>query len=68
MLRVGKKVVTAKQREGCKDQLFPQTIVVSERLGLAPLQKVWADYDPSNNEFIVKINGNDYYTLEQKII
>ena len=65
MLRVGKKVVTAKQREGCKDQLFPQTIVVN---GQAPLKKVWADYDPSKNEFIVKINGNDYYTLDQKII
>ena len=63
MLRVGKKVVTAKQREGCKDQLFPQTIVVS---GQTPLQKVWADYDASKNEFIVKVNGNDYNTLEEK--
>ena len=32
--------------------------------GLGSLQKVWADYlPPPKNQFLVKVNDFDYYTL-----
>ena len=32
--------------------------------GLAPLSKVEADYlPPPKNQFVVKVNGDEYYTL-----
>ena len=38
-------------------------------VGLAPLLKVWADYlPPPKNQFIIKINGEDYYTLVKEEI
>ena len=53
--------MTAKHRQGSKNPLFPQSIAIA---GLAPLQKVWADYlPPPKNEFSIKVNGYDYYTL-----
>ena len=58
--------MTAKQRQGSKNPLFPQSIAIA---GLAPLQKVWADYlPPPKNEFIVKVNGEDYYILPKEDI
>ena len=60
-LQVDKQIVTAKQRQGSKTPLFPQSIAVN---GLAPLSKVWADYlPPPKNQFILKVNDFDYYTL-----
>ena len=40
-LQVGKQIVTAKQRKGSQNPLYPQTIAV---IGLAPLNKVSVDY------------------------
>ena len=42
-LQVGKQIATAKQKKGSQNQLFPQQIAV---IGLAPLSKVSADYQP----------------------
>ena len=60
-LQVGKNIVTAKQRHGSQNPLFPHSIAVS---GLRPLQKVWVDYLPlPKNQFLVKVNDFNYYTL-----
>ena len=60
-LQVGKQIVTAKLRQGSQNQLFPQSVAM---VGLAPLAKVEADYlPPPKNQFIVKINGDEYFTL-----
>ena len=65
-LQVGKNIVTAKQRHGSQNPLFPQSIALSN---LAPLQKVWADYLPlPKNEFLIKVNDFDYYTLVREEI
>ena len=41
--------------------MFPQVIALS---GLKPLSKVWADYlPPPKNQFLLKVNDFDYYTL-----
>ena len=53
--------MTAKQRKGSKNPLFPQSIAVT---GLAPLSKVLADYQPPpKSQFVIKVNGEDYYSL-----
>ena len=53
--------MTAKQRNGSKDPLFPLTIALN---GLAPLNKVWVNYETDpKNRFNLKINDFDYYTL-----
>ena len=58
---MGKQIVTAKQRQGSKYPLFPQMVAVS---GLAPLSKVEADYlPPPKNQFVIKVNGDEYYAL-----
>ena len=58
---MGKNIVTAKQRHGSQNPLFPHSIAVS---GLKPLQKVWVDYLPlPKNQFLVKVNDFSYYTL-----
>ena len=63
-LQVGKQIVTARQRKDSQNLLFPQTVAV---VGLAPLIKVWADYlPPPKNEFVVKVNGDDYYTFPKE--
>ena len=63
-LQVGKQIVTARQRKDSQNLLFPQTVAV---VGLAPLIKVWANYlPPPKNEFIVKVNGDDYYTFPKE--
>ena len=60
-LHVGKQIVTSQQKKGSQEPLYPQTIAVS---GHAPLTKVWVDYlPPPKNQFILKINGEDYYAL-----
>ena len=65
-LQVGKQIATAKQKQGSKNPLFPQTIAVA---GLAPLLKVWADYlPPPKNKFDIKVNGDDYYKLKKEDI
>ena len=47
-LKVGKHIVSAKQKIGQEIHLFPLTIALS---GLHPLTKVWVDYlpQPKNN-------------------
>ena len=46
--------------------MFPQSIALS---GLAPLYKVEADYSPPpKNEFIIKVNGDDYYYLPKEYV
>ena len=63
-LQVGKQIITARQKQGSQKSFFPQSIAV---VGLAPLEKVWVDYLPQpQNEFIIKINGNDYYILPKE--
>ena len=42
-LAVGKHVVSAKQRHSSQDPLLPLTIAIN---GLAPLTKVWVEYEP----------------------
>ena len=60
-LQVGKQIVTAKQRKGAQNPLFPLSIAVS---GLEPLTKVWVDYQPPPlNYFILRVNGKDYFSL-----
>ena len=63
---MGKQIVTASLKKGSQNVLFPQMIAVS---GLAPLKKVWADYlPPPKNQFVLKVNDNDYYTLVKEEI
>ena len=42
-LAVGKHVVSVKQRHSSQDPLLPLTIAIN---GLAPLTKVWVEYEP----------------------
>ena len=42
-LVVGKHVVNAKQRHSSKDPLLPLSLAIN---GLAPLTKVWVDFEP----------------------
>ena len=59
-------ISTAKQKQGSQNPLFPQVIAISD---LAPVKKVWADYlPPPKNEFILKVNDFDYYTLVKEEI
>ena len=58
---MGKQIVTTKQSKGSQNQLFPQSIAVT---GLAPLHKVWVDYEPPpKNRFDVRVNGQSFYSL-----
>ena len=58
---MGKSIVTAKQRQGSQNPLFPHSIAVN---GLAPLQKVWVDYEPlPKNTFTFRVNDADIYNL-----
>ena len=60
-LNVGKHVVTARQSQGSTEPLFPLAMALN---GLDPLHKVWVDYQPyPKNNFIVRINDDDYYKL-----
>lgn len=58
--------MTARERKGSKNPLFPLTIAI---VGLAPLKKVWVNYLPlPDNKFIIQVNGYDYYTLVKEDI
>ena len=60
-LQVGKHVVTARHQRNSQDPLLPLAIALS---GLAPLSKVWVDYEPQpKNNFIFRINDADLYSL-----
>ena len=60
-LQVGKNVVSARQRSGHEDPLFPLAVALS---GLHPLTKVWVDYLPQpKNSFVIKVNDADVYSL-----
>ena len=55
-LQVGNHIVTTKRAEGSENPLFPLMIDLEDD-SLAPLRKVWVDYEPeSENQFVVKIN------------
>ena len=63
---MGKTISTAKQKQGSQNPLFPLVIAVSD---LPPVKKVWVDYlPPPKNEFILKVNDFDYYTLVKEEI
>ena len=53
-LQVGKYVVTAKERKGSNEKMFPLIITCGD---LTPLTKVVVNYEPNpKNKFVVKIN------------
>ena len=57
---MGKYVVSTKQQHS-KDSPFPLTIALN---GLATPTKVWVDYEPQpKNNFIIKVNDEDIYSL-----
>ena len=59
-LKVGKNVVTAKNR----NQLFPLIIAMGD---LHPLTKVWVNYKGQpKNKFVIKVNDEDIYTLAKE--
>ena len=59
-LQVGKHVVSANQRHS-KDPLFPLAIAL---VSLAPLTKVWVNFEPHpKSRFVIKVNDEDYYSL-----
>ena len=63
---MGKQIVTAKQNKGSQNQIYPQSIAVT---GLAPLHKVWVDYEPPpKNRFDLRVNGQSYYNLVKEVI
>ena len=63
-LRVGKHIVSAKQRISHGIPLFPLTIALN---GLNPLTKVWVDYQPQpKNIFLIKVNDADFYSLPKE--
>ena len=37
-------------------------------IGLEPLKKVWVGYTSQKNQFIVKINGEDYFKLPKEAL
>ena len=60
-LAVGKNVVTAKQRQGSQEQLYPLIIALSD---LPPLSKVQVDYEEQpKNTFIFLVNGENVHNL-----
>ena len=60
-LSVGKYIVTAKQRHGYQEPLFPLVIALN---GLPPLTKVWINYEPHpKNNFSIRVNDYDIYSL-----